>query len=340
MSDPERTVFLPPTGLAPSPSRLNGIYEVERLIGTGGMGEVYQGRAIQTGDAVAIKIDPPRHWRSDARRRSPCSGNEAAALHNLYNEAIVRYYVFTIDPGTQSPYLAMEFVDGQPLSDRIKQAPLSLDEVDVLRRRIGPGLHAAHLLGIVHRDVSPDNIILPGGSIARAKIIDFGIARSSKPGRRHGHRLGFRRQVQLCLARAARALWRRRHRPLRHVQLRPRPRRSDDRQAARHGRQSGPDPREAPSPARPLGHRRPHPPAPGPHARRRPGRALRRHVGGRRLAAAGAGRRGGGRQVAAARRRRHRRARPAGGRRLLWLDPAERRAAARQRPASGSQRDP
>jgi serine/threonine protein kinase len=49
----------------------------------------------------------------------------------------------------------------------------------VLRRRIAPGLHAAHLLGIVHRDVSPDNIILPGGNIARAKIIDFGIARSS-----------------------------------------------------------------------------------------------------------------------------------------------------------------
>ncbi len=73
----------------------------------------------------------------------------------------------------------MEFVDGQPLSERIKEAPLSVDEVDLLRRRIAPGLHAAHLLGIVHRDVSPDNIILPGGSIARAKIIDFGIARSS-----------------------------------------------------------------------------------------------------------------------------------------------------------------
>ena len=55
MSDSDRTVFLPRTGLAPG-VRLNGIYEIERLIATGGMGEVYQGRAIQTGDAVAIKI--------------------------------------------------------------------------------------------------------------------------------------------------------------------------------------------------------------------------------------------------------------------------------------------
>ncbi|HEV2555681.1 MAG TPA: serine/threonine-protein kinase [Bosea sp. (in: a-proteobacteria)] len=177
MSDSERTVFAPRAGAVSVGTTLNGIYEVERLIAVGGMGEVYKGRAIQTGDAVAIKMIRPELARDEAALA--LFRREAAALHNLYNEAIVRYYVFTIDPGTQSPYLAMEFVDGQPLSERIKEAPLSLDEVDVLRRRIGPGLHAAHLLGIVHRDVSPDNIILPGGSVARAKIIDFGIARSS-----------------------------------------------------------------------------------------------------------------------------------------------------------------
>ncbi|PTM42542.1 serine/threonine-protein kinase [Bosea sp. 124] len=177
MSDSERTVFAPRAGAVSVGTTLNGIYEVERLIAVGGMGEVYKGRAIQTGDAVAIKMIRPEMARDEAALA--LFRREAAALHNLYNEAIVRYYVFTIDPVTQSPYLAMEFVDGQPLSERIKEGPLSLDEVDVLRRRIAPGLHAAHLLGIVHRDVSPDNIILPGGSLARAKIIDFGIARSS-----------------------------------------------------------------------------------------------------------------------------------------------------------------
>ncbi len=177
MSDSERTVFAPRAGAVSVGTTLNGIYEIERLIAVGGMGEVYKGRAIQTGDAVAIKMIRPEMARDEAALA--LFRREAAALHNLYNEAIVRYYVFTIDPVTLSPYLAMEFVDGQPLSERIKEGPLSLDEVDVLRRRIAPGLHAAHLLGIVHRDVSPDNIILPGGSVARAKIIDFGIARSS-----------------------------------------------------------------------------------------------------------------------------------------------------------------
>ena len=175
MSDSDRTVFMPRTGLAPG-VRLNGIYEIERLIATGGMGEVYQGRAIQTGDAVAIMI-----VRSDMAQDANVLAlfrNEASALHNLYNEAIVRYYVFTVDPATQATYLAMEFVDGQSLSDRLKQGPLPFEEVDLLRRRIASGLQAAHMLGITHRDVSPDNIILPGGQVTRAKIIDFGIAKS------------------------------------------------------------------------------------------------------------------------------------------------------------------
>ncbi|BCB19427.1 serine/threonine-protein kinase [Bosea sp. ANAM02] len=174
--DSERTVFAPRAN-ARIGTKLNGIYEIESLIAVGGMGEVYKGRAIQTGDTVAIKMIRPDLARDEAvlalfRR-------EAAALHNLYNEAIVRYYVFAIDPVTEWPYLAMEFVDGQPLSERIKQGPLSVEEADILRQRVGPGLHAAHRLGIIHRDISPDNIILPGGDPSRAKIIDFGIARSS-----------------------------------------------------------------------------------------------------------------------------------------------------------------
>lgn len=174
--DSERTVFAPRAN-ARIGTKLNGIYEIESLIAVGGMGEVYKGRAIQTGDAVAIKMIRPDMARDEAvlalfRR-------EAAALHNLYNEAIVRYYVFAIDPVSETPYLAMEFVDGQPLSDRIQQGPLSVEEADILRQRVGPGLHAAHRLGIIHRDISPDNIILPGGDPSRAKIIDFGIARSS-----------------------------------------------------------------------------------------------------------------------------------------------------------------
>jgi len=174
--DSERTVFAPRAN-ARIGTTLNGIYQIESLIAVGGMGQVYRGRAIPTGDAVAIKMIRPDMARDEAvlalfRR-------EAAALHNLYNEAIVRYYVFAIDPVSETPYLAMEFVDGQPLSERIKERPLTAEEANVLRQRVAPGLHAAHRLGIIHRDISPDNIILPGGDPSRAKIIDFGIARSS-----------------------------------------------------------------------------------------------------------------------------------------------------------------
>jgi serine/threonine-protein kinase len=179
MSDQDRTVILQGSSL-PVGTQLNGIYEIERLIAVGGMGEVYKGRAIQTGDAVAIKMIKPDMARNAAA--VTLFRKEAASLHNLYHEAIVRYYVFTVDPATQVSYLAMEYVDGQPLSDRIREGKLGVDDVDVLRRRIAGGLHAAHLLGIVHRDISPDNIILPSGRVERAKIIDFGIARSTQVG--------------------------------------------------------------------------------------------------------------------------------------------------------------
>ncbi|NNM72070.1 SUMF1/EgtB/PvdO family nonheme iron enzyme [Enterovirga aerilata] len=158
-------------------TRLNGIYEIDALIATGGMGEVYSGRAIETGIKVAIKM-----VRSDLTENETVLAlfrKEAAALHNLQHEAVVRYYVFTTDPELQCPYLAMEFVEGQSLSTLVAQGPLPLASVRILQRRIGSALAAAHRAGIVHRDISPDNIILPEGDASRAKLIDFGIARSA-----------------------------------------------------------------------------------------------------------------------------------------------------------------
>ncbi len=163
-------------GLSPG-RQLNGVYEIEDLIAVGGMGEVYKGRAIQTGDAVAIKTIRPDLAQNQAAMS--LFRKEAAALHNLYHEALVRYYVFSVDPQVGSPYLAMEYVDGEPLSDVLKRGALGYEAVRVLQRRLADGLQAAHELGIVHRDISPDNVILPTGQVGRAKIIDFGIARST-----------------------------------------------------------------------------------------------------------------------------------------------------------------
>jgi serine/threonine-protein kinase len=161
-------------------TRLNGVYEIERFIASGGMGDVYRGHAIQTGDPIAIKIIRPDLAQNEAALS--LFRKEAAALHNLHHEAIVQYYVFAVDPTLGAPYLAMEFVDGQSLSDLLRSGPLTFEAVLALMRRVAGGLQAAHERGIVHRDVSPDNIIIPSGDVGRAKLIDFGIAKSLRLG--------------------------------------------------------------------------------------------------------------------------------------------------------------
>lgn len=170
---------LAPGRIAPG-TQLNGIYQIDQRIASGGMGEVYRGHAIQTGDEVAIKVLLPDFAESEIALA--LFRREASALHNLYHDAIVRYYVFTIEPVLQCPYLAMEFVEGQSLSALVEDGPLPFDSACALMHRVASGLHAAHERRIIHRDVSPDNIIVPDGQVSRAKIIDFGIARSTELG--------------------------------------------------------------------------------------------------------------------------------------------------------------
>ena len=90
-----------------------GPYQIIESIGAGGMGEIYKGHNIQTGDLVAIKVMLPELAENAAAMA--LFRKEASALHSLYHEAIVRYYVFTVEPVLQRPYLAMEFVEGTSL---------------------------------------------------------------------------------------------------------------------------------------------------------------------------------------------------------------------------------
>jgi eukaryotic-like serine/threonine-protein kinase len=170
---------LEPSRLAPG-TRLNGIYEIDGRIASGGMGEIYRGHAVETGDPVAIKV--MRTDLGDNATALALFRKEASALHYIHHEAIVRYYIFSHDPGTGRHYLAMEFVDGQPLSELLQRGPLGVAAVCVLKERLAAGLNAVHQHGIVHRDLSPDNVLIPAGDLAKAKIIDFGIARSTRAG--------------------------------------------------------------------------------------------------------------------------------------------------------------
>ena len=180
MSDDDKTRIATDVTYTGVGTQLSGIYELDERIASGGMGEVYRGHNIQTGDHVAIKIVLPEF----ARDQTILSlfRKEASILNHLSHDAVVRYHVFTIDPGIGRPYLAMEFVDGQSLFDVMRRGPMPGQDVRQLCHRLASGLAAVHQAGAVHRDLSPDNIILPGGRVERAKIIDFGIARSATVG--------------------------------------------------------------------------------------------------------------------------------------------------------------
>ncbi|RWP28889.1 serine/threonine-protein kinase [Mesorhizobium sp.] len=180
MSADDKTRISPDVATTAVGTQLSGIYELDERIAFGGMGEVYRGHNIQTGDHVAIKIVLPEF----ARDQTILSlfRKEATILNHLSHDAVVRYHVFTIDPGIGRPYLAMEFVDGQSLFDIMRNGPMPTEDVRKLCHRLASGLNAVHQAGAIHRDLSPDNIILPGGRVDRAKIIDFGIARSATVG--------------------------------------------------------------------------------------------------------------------------------------------------------------
>ena len=157
-----------------------GTYEIEKLINSGGMGEVYRGRNIHNGEPVAIKIVLPSLAHDP--KIVALFQKESTTLSRLSHEAIVRYHVFTVDPTIGRPCMVMEFVSGTAMSDRIEQGPMEADDVRVMLRRVASGLDKAHRAGVVHRDLSPDNVILEEGMVEHAKLIDFGIAKSTAMG--------------------------------------------------------------------------------------------------------------------------------------------------------------
>jgi serine/threonine protein kinase len=177
----DRTVIQRPSVKSMRPgTRLNNVYEIERLVAQGGMGEVYRGFNIQTGDPVAIKMIRPEF--SNDPEILELFRREASILHSFTHDAIVRYFVFSVDPQLQRAYLAMEFVEGPSLKKRLSSGPLPFAEVKVLQKRIASALEAAHQRGVVHRDISPDNLIMPDGDVRSVKVIDFGIARARRAG--------------------------------------------------------------------------------------------------------------------------------------------------------------
>jgi hypothetical protein len=162
------------SGILPPGTILNNTQRIEGLIGRGGMGEVYRATNIHTGDLDAIKMIRS-DLASDPQVRE-LFRREAGALRKVRHPAVVSYEgVFGDDIGRL--FLVMEFVDGPSLASIIGRAPLSAHDVRRIGVQIAEGLAAAHARGVVHRDLSPDNVVLRGGDLDHAVLIDFGVAK-------------------------------------------------------------------------------------------------------------------------------------------------------------------
>ncbi|QMW23359.1 serine/threonine-protein kinase [Sandaracinobacteroides saxicola] len=161
-------------------TQLNDLFEIVRFIAQGGMGIVYEGRNIHSGERVAIKVILPQYAAD--QQFMALFRREASALERIGHDALVKYRTLAFDRGTQINYLAIEYVDGPSMADALSGEPTDPAVVKRVLRRLAQGLGAAHEAGVIHRDLSPDNVLLPGGNIERAKIIDFGIAKDTNPG--------------------------------------------------------------------------------------------------------------------------------------------------------------
>jgi hypothetical protein len=134
------------------------------------MGEVFRARDRVTGEAVAVKVVLGERVAPHAR-----FAREAQVLSELQNPGIVRYVAHGLGASSE-PFLAMEWLSGEDLSQRLSRGALSVSETVKLGTRVAEALAWAHARGVVHRDLKPSNLFLVEGAIDRVKVLDFGIA--------------------------------------------------------------------------------------------------------------------------------------------------------------------
>src|SRR5919205_2600613 len=153
---------------------LNNRYQLEQKIGEGGMARVYRGRDLRLNRQVAIKV-LHSHYASDTNFLQRFH-HEAQAAANLRHPNIVDVYDVGQDGDTH--YIVMEYVPGSDLKALImRNGALPIDQAVYTAECVANGLEAAHRIGMVHRDIKPQNIIV--GEQGQVKITDFGIAKSS-----------------------------------------------------------------------------------------------------------------------------------------------------------------
>lgn len=152
-------------------TRVGGRFVVEREIGRGGVGRVFRARDERTGAPAALKVLLRRSGIDEARLL-----REAELIAELDHPRIVRHLAHgRTDEGEL--WLAMEWIDGEPLGARLEQRRATVEEALALGRALAGALATIHARGIVHRDLKPSNVVLRGDTWDDVALIDFGMAR-------------------------------------------------------------------------------------------------------------------------------------------------------------------
>jgi len=146
-------------------------YELLDKLGEGGMGALWRARDTRLNRTVAIKL--LRDGRASDPELAQRLVQEARAACQLNDPHIVT--IFEVDDSPGREFIAMEYVDGEPLSARLRRGPLPIAEVARIAVEAAEGLAAAHAAGIVHRDLKPSNVML--STTGRVKLLDFGLAK-------------------------------------------------------------------------------------------------------------------------------------------------------------------
>jgi eukaryotic-like serine/threonine-protein kinase len=147
-----------------------GPYEIQSLLGAGGMGEVYRARDTRLDRTVAVKV-LASHLSSSPELKQRME-REGRAISSLNHPNICQLYDIGSQNGTD--YLVMEFLEGETLAERLRKGAMPLNEVFKVGIAVAEALAVAHRNGIVHRDLKPGNVMLTQSG---AKLMDFGLAK-------------------------------------------------------------------------------------------------------------------------------------------------------------------
>jgi serine/threonine-protein kinase len=151
-------------------------YRIVSKLGAGGMGEVYLAEDTRLARKVALKV-LTREVSQDRLRRFVAEAKAAAGLHH---PNIAHIYEIGDVNEPSVPFIAMEFIDGQTLRDKLRVTDINVSESIDIATQMASALSVAHHAGIVHRDIKPDNVMLTHDGLV--KVLDFGLAKLSERG--------------------------------------------------------------------------------------------------------------------------------------------------------------